>query len=91
MNNLQDLNKQELIKKINNLEKKLSILQNNKFKDYIDNYIDVWYEENKDDVDLGNTKCCGFWKVDLIPDELEKHMYKKIFKIMYSLLMDLKQ
>ena len=91
MNDLENLTREELEKKIKNLQNKLKLLKDKKFYDYIDDYIDKWYDNNKEEVDLGIVKICGIFKVDLIPDELEKHMYKKIFKIIYSLIMDLNQ
>lgn len=99
MNDLNDLSKSELINKlnkandnINQLKKNVRDLQNKSFTEYIDSYIETWYENNKDDVDLGVVSCFGgLIKADLMPDELEKYMYKKIFKIAFSLLTDLKK
>tara|TARA_Y100000992_G_scaffold40874_3_gene22931 strand:- start:3506 stop:3829 length:324 start_codon:yes stop_codon:yes gene_type:complete len=81
-----DLSKEELEKKVSELEKKLNLLETKQWSSYIDEYIDTWYEENKDDVDIGNIKLFGLFNVDVMPDELEKHIYKKVFKIMFSLL-----
>ena len=39
--------------------------------DHVDEFVEEWYENNKDDVDIGQIKIAGRWKVDLIPDELE--------------------
>tara|TARA_A100001015_G_C14924964_1_gene685934 strand:+ start:62 stop:349 length:288 start_codon:yes stop_codon:yes gene_type:complete len=52
----------------------------------IDAFVDEWYEENKDLVDIGEIKICGSYKVDLIPDELEKRIYSKMLKIVHSFL-----
>ena len=57
--------------------------------EYIDNYIDNWFEKNKEDVDIGEIKIAGF-KVDLLPDKVEKHIYKKILKILLTLLSEFK-
>ena len=81
-----ELSKEELQKKVSELEKKLNLLETKQWSSYIDEYIDTWYEENKDDVDIGNIKLFGLFNVDVMPDELEKHIYKKVFKIMFSLL-----
>ena len=81
-----DLSKEELEKKVSNLEKKLNLLEKKQWSSYVDEYIDTWYEENKDDVDIGVIKLFGMFSIDVMPDELEKHIYKKVFKIMFSLL-----
>ena len=67
------------------------MIHKQKFINYVDEYIDKWYDENKEDVDLGNIKIFGLWNVDIISDDIEKHLYKKAFKIMYSLITDLKK
>ena len=83
--------KKKLEDKIKKLEIELKQVRENKFKDYINSYIDRWYENNKEDIDIGNIKIGGILKVDVMPDELEKHIYKKVFRILYSLITDLKQ
>lgn len=80
------LTKEELEKKIEDLEKKLKLLEEKQWSNYIDEYIDTWYEENKDEVDIGRIKIFNLIPIDVMPDELEKHIYKKVFKIMFSLL-----
>ena len=52
----------------------------------IDKFVDEWYENNKDLVDIGEVQICGSYKVDLIPDEMEKRLYAKMLKIVYSFL-----
>tara|TARA_X000000950_G_scaffold285863_1_gene392969 strand:- start:1586 stop:1945 length:360 start_codon:yes stop_codon:yes gene_type:complete len=52
----------------------------------IDNYIDDWFDKNKDAVDIGVIQIMGKMKVDILPDELEKHIYKKTLKILFSLI-----
>ena len=52
----------------------------------IDNFVDEWYNDNKDMVDIGEVQICGKYKVDLIPDELEKRLYAKMLKIVYAFL-----
>lgn len=51
----------------------------------IDEYVENWFEENKDDVDIGVIHI-GPFKIDIFPDFLEKYIYKKILKIAYSFL-----
>ena len=54
-----------------------------KWTDKIDTFVETWYETNKETVDIGviNFK---FFKVDVFPDFIEKHIYKKILKILFS-------
>tara|TARA_X000000950_G_C13435124_1_gene465692 strand:- start:195 stop:530 length:336 start_codon:yes stop_codon:yes gene_type:complete len=49
----------------------------------IDKFVDEWFEENKEEVDIGVINL-GFFKIDIFPDYLEKYIYKKMFKIAYS-------
>lgn len=51
----------------------------------IDAFVDQWFEENHEDVDIGviDLKIC---KIDVFPDYLEKHIYKKVLKIVYSFI-----
>ena len=51
----------------------------------IDSFVDTWFEENKDEIQIGLVDF-HFFKVDLFPDYLEKHIYKKVIKVLYSYL-----
>ena len=77
----------ELEKKLLEQEKELTALREKKWHEYIDEFIEKWYEDNKDQVDIGLVKC-GPFTIDVMPDYLEKELYKKSFKIMFSLLKD---
>ena len=80
--------KEELFK----IKEEIKLEKDNKglsTSEYIDNYIDNWFEKNKEDVDIGEIKIAGF-KVDLLPDKVEKHIYKKILKILLTLLSEFK-
>ena len=50
-------------------------------------------DNNKDDVDIGKITAFKLFgqsiEIDVLPDELEKAIYKKIFKIAISLIKDL--
>lgn len=70
-----------LRKKIENIE-----LVKNNASERIEQFVERWYEENKDLVDLGEIEICGRYKVDLIPDEMEKRIYAKMLKIVYAFL-----
>ena len=60
----------------------------------IDNYVDTWFEKNKDHVDIGRISVFEFMgqkcEIDVLPDEMEKAIYKKCLKIAVSMLGDLK-
>lgn len=75
------LENKQLRKKIENIE----VVKNNT-SDRIEQFVEKWYEENKDLVDLGEIEICGRYKVDLIPDEMEKRIYVKMLKIVYAFL-----
>ncbi len=81
-----ELSKEELKKKVEDLELKLKLLETKQWSSYIDEYIDTWYEENKEEVDIGVIKLFGPFTIDVMPDKIEKHIYKKVFKIMFSLI-----
>ena len=51
----------------------------------IDTFVDEWFEENKEKIDVGVIDC-GLFKIDVFPDTLEKHIYKKSLKIFYSFI-----
>ena len=69
-------------------EKELESLRKKKWHEYIDDFVEKWYNENNEQVDIGLIKC-GPFTVDVMPDYVEKELYKKSFKIMFSLLKDL--
>ena len=74
--------------RINDLENEIKNLKNKKLVDKIDNFVDTWFEANKDDVDIGNVEI-GPFKIDLLPDEMEKHIYKKSLKIFVTMMADM--
>ena len=76
------------IKRITQLEKEVDELKNTKLIDRVDDFVDDWFEKNKDEVDIGNVKV-GPFEVDLLPDEMEKHIYKKSMKILLTMLGEL--
>ncbi len=56
-----------------------------KWSSNIDAFVEQWYEDNRDEIDIGVVDL-KFFKVDLMPDNLEKHIYKKVLKIVFSFL-----
>lgn len=49
-------------------------------KKKIDLYVEEWYRKNRDDIG----------KIDVLPDSVEKHLYKKMVHVMFAALMDIK-
>lgn len=80
----------ELTNEIKTLKEKLFAIENNSWGEYIDNYVDKWYEVNKKDVDIGVVNVGGLFNIDLLPDNVEKYLYKKVLKIVFSMVADLK-
>lgn len=81
------INENEKLKNKNeNLQNKLNS-SINKVNNDIDIFVEKWYVENNDAVDIGVIKI-GFLKIDIFPDYLEKYIYKKILKILYSYLLE---
>ena len=73
---------------LRNVAKDVKTLKNKKLVDRVDDFVDNWFEANKDDVDIGNIKV-GPFQVDLLPDEMEKHIYKKALKIFVTMMGDM--
>lgn len=74
-------NREEIIKDLlNQLDEK-----ENSWAKNIDEFVDKWFDENKDEVNIGVINF-GLFKLDVFPNYLEKHIYKKVLKILYSFL-----
>ena len=103
----ESLNRQNdaLMRKIDALEKKLEIMErkqrdeeekkqitaqlvNNDIS--IDKFVDEWFESNKE-VDIGVIDLPIVGEIDIFPDRLEKHIYKKSLKIASTLLFEMLQ
>jgi hypothetical protein len=72
------------------LKKTIKNLQEKSLNNKIDNFVDKWFEKNNDDVDIG--RVCMFnvfgkeYEIDILPDVMEKAIYKKCIKIIISLM-----
>lgn len=84
---LSEFSKEELVEIVHALKKELLDSKEKSMGKYVDQYIDELFENNKKDVDIGVIDIGGICKVDILPDSIEKHIYKKTFKILISLLM----
>lgn len=58
----------------------------------IDEHVDAWFEKFKDDVDIGRISTFEFFgrkfEIDVMPDVMEKAIYKKCIKIVFAMLME---
>tara|TARA_Y100000389_G_C17454254_1_gene516962 strand:- start:1941 stop:2336 length:396 start_codon:yes stop_codon:yes gene_type:complete len=77
----------ELITENENLKMQIEDLKSNsnEWAENIDEFVDQWYETNKENIDIGIIDL-KFFKIDLFPDYLEKHIYKKVLKILFSFM-----
>lgn len=60
------------------------------FSDTIDNFVENWYSENDKEIDIGviaDLPIIG--EIDVLPDKIEKYIYKNILHIMFSALREL--
>jgi hypothetical protein len=80
----------ELTDEIKTLKEKLFAIENKSWGNYVDQYIDKWYDVNKKEVDIGVVNVGGLFNIDLLPDRVEKYLYKKVIKIIFSMVSDLK-
>ena len=51
-------------------------------------YVDAWYEANHDGVDLGRIDLPLIGEVDVFPDEREKALYRKVFTLALTNLLE---
>ena len=72
---------QEEIKKLN---------MKNDWSSFIDEKVDTWYEKFNDDIDIGRVSVFEILgkklEIDVLPDHVEKAIYKKCIKIIISIL-----
>ena len=82
----------DLIEENKVLKEKIKILQDERksWAQLIDQKVDNWFEKYKDDVDIGRISVFEFMgqkcEIDVLPDEMEKALYKKCIKIIFSML-----
>ena len=52
---------------------------------YISDFVDDWYEKHKE-IDIGVINIPMIGDIDILPDNIEKHIYKKTLLIVSSLI-----
>ena len=62
----------------------------NDWSSFIDEKVDTWYEKFNDDIDIGRVSVFEILgkkiEIDVLPDHVEKAIYKKCIKIIVSIL-----
>lgn len=57
-------------------------------RDKVHAYVDAWYQANHDGVDLGRIDLPLIGEVDVFPDEREKALYRKVFTLALTNLLE---
>lgn len=58
-------------------------------RDKVHAYVDAWYEANHDGLDLGRIDLPVIGEVDVFPDEREKALYRKVFMLALTNLLEI--
>ena len=79
---------------LKNIIKELEGELNKSWDKKIDDGVEKWYELYKDEIDIGRISVMEIMgqkvEIDVLPDYMEKAIYKKCVKIMFSLMKELK-
>tara|TARA_B100001093_G_C26446172_1_gene850298 strand:+ start:260 stop:559 length:300 start_codon:yes stop_codon:yes gene_type:complete len=91
-------NYDKLLEENRQLKENISIIQEeikklnmkNDWSSFIDEKVDTWYDKFNDDVDIGRVSVFEILgkklEIDVLPDHVEKAIYKKCIKIIISIL-----
>lgn len=91
-------NYDKLLEENRQLKENISIIQEeikklnmkNDWSSFIDEKVDTWYEKFNDDIDIGRVSVFEILgkklEIDVLPDHVEKAIYKKCIKIIISIL-----
>ena len=99
MSNLDNLllENEALKTEINTLKQLILDLENENRKSWstiIDEKVELWYEKFKDDIDIGRISSFNVFgtsfEVDVLPDAMEKAIYKKCIKIIFAMILEMK-
>ena len=85
--------KQE-IKSLQELIEQIEKDKNKSWAEVIDESVEKWYEKFKDDVDIGRVTTFELFgskmEIDVLPDVMEKAIYKKCLKILMATVLEFK-
>ena len=80
----------ELLKENNSLKESIKIMKEKQLNEQVDNFVDEWFDKYNDEVDIGKIAMFNVfgkeYEIDILPDNMEKAIYKKCIKIMITLL-----
>lgn len=93
-----------LINENNNLKEEIDLLKklieqiekdkNKSWAEVIDESVEKWYEKFNDDVDIGRVTTFELFgskmEIDVLPDVMEKAIYKKCLKILMATVLEFK-
>lgn len=93
-----------LINENNNLKEEIDLLKklieqiekdkNKSWAEVIDENVEKWYEKFNDDVDIGRVTTFELFgskmEIDVLPDVMEKAIYKKCLKILMATVLEFK-
>lgn len=72
-------------------------IENDKNKSWgqvIDEKVEIWFEKFKDDIDIGRIATFeafgSKYEIDVLPDAMEKSIYKKCIKIIFAMILEMK-
>lgn len=64
------------------------------WSEIVDEKVDNWFEKFRDEVDIGRVTTFEFlgkkYEIDVLPDNMEKAIYKKCIKIIMAMAIELK-
>ena len=79
-----------LLKENESLKETIRNLRCSDLNEKIDSFVDNWFEKHKDDIDIGRMCLLNVfgkeYEIDILPDIMEKAIYKKCIKIIISLM-----
>jgi len=79
-----------LLKENDALKETIRNLQCTDLNEKIDSFVDKWFEKHNDDIDIGRMCLLNVfgkeYEIDILPDIMEKAIYKKCIKIIISLM-----
>ena len=82
------------IETLKEMIKKVEEEKNKSWGEVIDENVEKWYEKFKDDVDIGRITTFEMFgkkmEIDVLPDVMEKAIYKKCLKIMMAIFLEFK-
>ena len=68
--------------------------KNKSWGQVIDEKVETWFEKFRDDIDVGRiTTFEAFgskYEIDVLPDAMEKAIYKKCIKIIFAMILEMK-